>query len=208
MHGIRRLVARATLGVLIVAGLTASAGAGNGVQSKAEEALALCKIAEPLSRPDSKEVLARALTLAEEAVAADTGDGRAYLAVFCALGKKVKVAGTGFRGLLALRRLHRTIARALELAPDDAEIVAAKGAFLLRVPGALGGSRREGERLLRQALAVQPDNAAARIYLAWALAERGAREEARAEAERVLAAGGEDSAEAMQARSLIAQLNS
>ena len=47
----------------------------------------------------------------------------------------------------------------------DPDVLTAKGAVLLALPGLLGGDAREGERWLRRALARDPQHCAARAYL-------------------------------------------
>jgi len=142
--------------------------------SAAETALAVCKAADALPDAPRLEALRHGLAVAESAAAADPNDARAHLAVFCNLGKGAQLEGAGVTGLRILRRLRQEIDVALALAPDDPEALAAKGAFLLQLPGLLGGDAREAERLLRRAVALDGDNGDARRYLAQALARRGA----------------------------------
>ncbi|MGH7785996.1 MAG: tetratricopeptide repeat protein, partial [Candidatus Binatia bacterium] len=96
------------------------------------------------------------------------------------VGKQMEQAGVGLGQLFALRRLRAALDTALELAPHDADVLAAKGAMLLRLPRLLGGDVEEAERLLRAAVEADPTNNEARCYLSRALAARGHGEEARA----------------------------
>jgi tetratricopeptide (TPR) repeat protein len=174
---------------------------------RANEALAIClkDAATPEAR---RENLKRGLALAEEAVAADERDAKAHFAVFCNLGNDLKLRGVALSSLFAVRRLRREVDRTLELAPDYADALVGKGEFLLELPGVMGGDTGEAERLLRAALRVDPDFIEAHLGLARALAARGARDEARAEARRALA-GAErrpDPARATAARKQLAQL--
>lgn len=59
------------------------------------------------------------------------------------------------------------------LAPDDPDILAARGAFLLELPRILGGDPATGESLLRRALALAPSNCEAASRLARALEASG-----------------------------------
>lgn len=146
----------------------------------AKESLVVCGQVDELSAADKPIALARGLQLAEDAVAADDHDAKAHFALFCNLGKQMQVTGISFRSWSNFRRLRRELDTTLALAPNDPDALAAKGALLLHLPRLLGGDAVESERLLRQALAVEPDNGPARRYLAEALEDRGASDQARA----------------------------
>jgi Tfp pilus assembly protein PilF len=62
-----------------------------------------------------------------------------------------------------------------------------KGSLLLNLPRLVGGDAVEGERLLRRALAIDPDYLGARLALVEALRARGAVVEARDQATQALA---------------------
>ena len=174
---------------------------------RANQALAVC-LADAATPAERRANLARGLALAEEAVAADERDPKAHFAVFCNLGNDLKLRGVGVQSLFGVRRLRREIDRTLELAPDYADALVGKGELLCELPRLLGGDAAEGERLLRAALRVDPEFIEAHLGLARALAARGARDEARAEAQRALAAAERvpDPARATAARELLAQL--
>ena len=174
---------------------------------RANQALAVC-LADAATPAERRANLARGLALAEEAVAADERDPKAHFAVFCNLGNDLKLRGVALQSLFAVCRLRREIDRTLELAPDYADALVGKGELLLGLPRLLGGDAAEGERLLRAALRVDPDFVKAHLGLARALAARGVRDEARAEARRALAAAerAPDPAKEMEARDLLAQL--
>ena len=173
----------------------------------ANQALAICN-AEAPTPAERRANLARGLALAEEAVAADERDAKAHFAIFCNLGTDLKLRGVALTSLFAIRRLRREIDRTLELAPDYADGLVGKGELLCELPRLLGGDAAEGERLLRAALRVDPGFIEARLGLARALAARGERDEARAEARRALAEAerAPDPARATEARRLLAQL--
>jgi tetratricopeptide (TPR) repeat protein len=175
---------------------------------RAEEALALCDRADRAAAAERAALLARGLALAEEAVAAEDTDARAHFAVFCNLGRRMALDGLGLTSLVSLRRLRREIDRTLELAPDYPPALVGKGSLLVDTPRVLGGAPAEGERLLRRALAIDPDDVDARLHLARALAASGATHEARAEAERALglAKRTRDAASAAEARSILGKL--
>ena len=169
----------ALIGLLLVglAGspvVAASSGQDGAKGEGGEEAMRLCHRAVDRRGDERARLLARGLRLAEAAVAADDGDARAHLAVFCNLGKQLDDAGLGFGSLGKLRRLRGEIDRAVELAPRDADVLAAKGAFLMELPPMFGGDRDQGEHFLRLSLAVDDDHPGAKRYLARALQARGA----------------------------------
>jgi hypothetical protein len=153
----------------------------------AQEALELCSQARRTSGEEQMVLLSRGLEVAEEAVALDPSNARGHLAVFCNLGRRTDARGMGFESVSALRRLKREIDLAVGLAPEDPDVLAGKGALLLRLPRLLGGSAAAGEELLRRSLILRSANPTARLYLARALAARGAIAAATAEAQRALA---------------------
>src|SRR5262249_59714082 len=131
-------------------------------------------------------VWGRGLTLAEQAVGADDADAKAHFAVFCNLGKEMKLRGVSLGSLTGVQRLRREIDRTLELAPEWPDALLAKGSFLSELPRLLGGDAKEAERLMRAALKLDPDYLEAHLRLARLLADGGRREEARSEAQRAL----------------------
>ncbi len=137
-------------------------------EASANTAIDLCHRAE--KSPDrAAELLDRGLRMAETAVAADESDARARLAVFCNLGKQIEYEGLGFGTMSKVRRLRREIDLAHQLAPNDPDILAAKGAMLVELPRMFGGDVRQGESLLRRSLAIRGGNASALRYLAMAI---------------------------------------
>ena len=149
--------------------------------STAREALTLCERAESLpAGAERDQLLVRGMALAEAAVAADPRDALAHYATVCNLGNQMQASGLGFGQLVRLPRLRRELDVTLELAPDDADSMVAKGALLLQLPRLLGGDATAAEDLLRHAVAIEPDNHTANCYLAQVLIARGAQSEARA----------------------------
>lgn len=135
------------------------------IDERIDESLTLCTTADQLPANERMPVLARGLDLADAALALDDRSARAHFAVVCNLGKATALAGTGFGSLGAVYRLRREIDATLALAPNHAEALAAKGALLMKLPRWLGGDRREAERWLRRALAIDPSNGTAQAYL-------------------------------------------
>jgi tetratricopeptide (TPR) repeat protein len=159
---------------------------GKGDSPKVAEAFALCQQGTSAPAPQAAWLLARGLEAAEAAVAADETDAHAHLAVVCNLGRQLERARVSFRSFGAVGRLKREVDRAVELAPEDPDALAAKGGLLLRLPRLLGGDVDEAERLLGRAVTIAPEHATAWYYLARLREGRGDDEAARAAAEKAL----------------------
>jgi tetratricopeptide (TPR) repeat protein len=179
------MTSRTVLLAVVMAGSAAPAPDPPGTP-RSREALALCNQARDARASEQGVLLARSLALADEAAAGDERDALAHFARFCALGEQARIAGASATSLLKLRPIRRAIDRTLALAPDFSAALLGKGALLLNVPWLLGGDAAEGERLVRRALAIDPDYAEARLVLAEALAQDGRTAEAEAEARRAL----------------------
>ncbi|MEW6270486.1 MAG: tetratricopeptide repeat protein [Thermodesulfobacteriota bacterium] len=152
-----------------------------------QEALALCHRAQSAPPDERDELLRESLERADAAVAADDGDALAHFARFCALGEQARRSGASLSSLVKLWSIRDAVDRTLELAPDFPDALLGKGALLSSVPRLLGGDPKEGERLVRRALDMEPDYVGARLFLAEALLEDGRDAEAKKEAERALA---------------------
>jgi tetratricopeptide (TPR) repeat protein len=197
----------AAIVILLVLVSGASAAEPQGTP-RGREALRLCQRTDGAPPAEVDAMLAESLRLAEAAIAADERDPLAHFAAFCALGGQMERAGIGLAALSRLRRLRREVDRTLELAPDYADALFGKGSLLLETPRMLGGDPAEGERLLRRALEVEPDYFSPRMELARVLLERGAKSEARAEAERALAVAERkhDAEDVTEARALLREI--
>lgn len=144
-------------------------------------AKATCDQAAARPAAERRPLLAQAIADAEAAVAADDRDALAHFALFCALGEQMRLSGASVSALTGVRRLRREVDRTLELAPDYADALAGKGALLTGLPRLLGGDVAEGERLLRRAIAVEPDYLGPRFDLTELLLDQGRRDDARRE---------------------------
>jgi len=163
-------VVAATLGALLLASPSVAVPPGS---VSATEALAICDQADTMPQAAREAALARGEAIARAALAADPSDARAHFALFCHLGRRMKHAGIGLSALFDLAPLKREIDTAQRLAPNDADVLAAKGALLLELPRLFGGDPIEAERLLHRALVIEPSNTDARCFLAAALRARG-----------------------------------
>jgi len=158
----------------VIGWLVAPAGADDVSRPMAAAALSLCEGVEHTPGDDKARRLARlddGVRMSEAAVAADPEDARAHLALFCNLGRQLDAAGVSWRGFERLRRAQAAINRAHQLAPDDPDVLVAKGEMLRHVPRPLGGDPTMGLALLRRAVEVAPDHVAARLHLARAMAD-------------------------------------
>ena len=138
-------------------------------------ALALCRDADSLPADDKdgqRLFLESGVAVAEEAAAAHPDDPRAQIALSCLLGKQLEVSGVSWRAMQRLNRLKLVVDAAFRLAPDDPDVLVAKGELLHQLPCMLGGDLHAAEQFLRLALAKSPDHVQGRLYLAHLLAER------------------------------------
>jgi len=131
----------------------------------AHRAMELCERAETQDDDARVETLTRGLALAEAAVDADERDGLGQFALFCNLARRIRHSGLRVGSPFEVMRALRALDRAVALAPDDPDLMTAKGALLMELPAFFGGDAEEGEAWLRRALAIAPDHATARAYL-------------------------------------------
>lgn len=177
----------------------------------AREAVAACLDAAKVSNDEQRTaMLERGLQAAERAVAANERDAKAHFAVFCNLGRKLEGDGASLAGVANVKRLRGEIDRALALEPGFVDALTAKGAFLVKLPGLLGGDEDEGERLIRRAVELAPNHPPARLELAKALVEKGDEKAALEEARTVITIADARSAgvEVREAKELTAKLGS
>jgi hypothetical protein len=160
--------------VIAIGSPVAPVGANDLSSAKAAEAMVVCDSADRMPAADKAKKIKRleeGVVLSEAAIAADEQDARAHLALFCNVGRELDLAGLSWRVFGQVRRMQAEIDRAQELAPDDPDILVAKGELLRRLPGPLGGNKEQGRALLLHAVQIRPDHLPARLYLARALAD-------------------------------------
>lgn len=132
--------------------------------------------------PTALTLYKKASQQAEAALSRNPDSAGANFVYFAATGR-ILMADGATKNLFALRKLDKQyLDRAIELDPQYASALAAKGGVLMELPSILGGDPDEGLRLLRKANAINPGGAGTRVSLAKALAQHGKLQEARAEA--------------------------
>jgi hypothetical protein len=141
---------------------------------EAAEALALCERADRHVGSGRVELLDRGASLAEARVAADPRDALAHFAVFCNLGRRMQGSGFGIGTPFEMLHALRALDAALALAPDDPDVLTAKGAITLELPRLFGGDPDGAEAWFRRALERDPTHARAREYLDCVLGHRTA----------------------------------
>jgi len=112
--------------------------------------------------------------LAERAVALDDQHADAHFALFCSLGERGRIDGEkSLSALFGFGKVMRELDRTLELDPTHLDALSSKGAFLIRLPSALGGDVERGEQMLRNVIQRAPKAINARLSLAKSYAARG-----------------------------------
>jgi tetratricopeptide (TPR) repeat protein len=113
------------------------------------------------------------LQYAERALAADDNNADAHFARFANHGRILLMEGVTPNPINLLKANH-DLERALELNPNHADALAAKGGMYRQLPRLLGGSQRKAEECLGRAIAIDPDHAlGARLELAQLYRDRG-----------------------------------
>lgn len=105
------------------------------------------------------------LQWAERAVAADDRNADAHYARFANQGRIMLLEGA-VPNPLNLLKINRELDRALELNPNHADALAARGGMYRQLPWVLGGSLDKAAEYLSRAVALDPDACGARIELA------------------------------------------
>ena len=146
--------------------------------SLAQQALTECETGRQTNdRGERQRRFSRGLELAERAVTLDDHCADAHFAVFCNRGESMRIDGESLRDVLGIRGLLRELDRTLELKPDHANALSAKGTFLVRLPRVLGGDVDRGEAMLHHVITLDPTAVTARISLARVCEYRGKRDE-------------------------------
>lgn len=112
------------------------------------------------------------LDLASRAVGLDEDNSDAHFAIFANRGRILLLNGVT-PNPISLLQVNHDLERALELNPNHADALAAKGGLYRQLPWVLGGSLSVAESCLTKAIAIDPDAVQARIELAQTYREMG-----------------------------------
>jgi len=111
------------------------------------------------------DLYARGKALAEVAVHQDPQNAEAHFALFANWGRWLQTDGW-FKNSYHLPAVWKELDRTLELDPDHADALAAKGGMYLQLPRFLGGNVDKAAPLLARSIALDPQAAGARLELA------------------------------------------
>jgi hypothetical protein len=174
----QRLLLRAALVAALCSFPAPTPASDPSASSLAQQALTECETGRQTSdRAERQRRYTRGLELAERAVVMDDRCADAHFAVFCNRGESMRLDGESLRDVIGIRGLLRELDRTLELQPDHAGALSAKGTFLVRLPRVLGGDVDRGEAMLHQVITLDPTAVTARISLARVCEYRGKRDE-------------------------------
>ena len=174
-HLLAALVASLCLGT----GLgSAPARASESAAALAQQALADCEAGRQSGDRTERERLFNAgQDLAKRAIALDDNLADAHFSLFCNKGEAMRLDGESLKDVVGLRGLIRELDRTIELQPDHAGALSAKGTFLVRLPRLLGGNVDKGEAMLQKVITLDPTAVNARISLARVCEYRGKKDE-------------------------------
>jgi FimV-like protein len=141
-------------------------GRVEAAQDLAQHALDCLHRGEDAATKEAKLAAYReGLQWAERAVAADDNNAQAHYARFANNGRIMLLEGAGVNPLNLLTA-NRELDRTLELDPNYADALAARGGMYRQLPWVLGGSLEKAADYLSRAVALDPDACGARIELA------------------------------------------
>ena len=174
----QRLLLRAALVAALCSLAGPVAASDPSAASLAQQALNDCESGrQTTDRAERQRRYDHGAQLAERAVALDDLSADAHFALFCNRGERMRIDGETIRDVIGLRALLRELDRTLELKPDHAGALSAKGTFLVRLPRLLGGDVDRGEAMLHRVITLDPTAVTARISLARVCEYRGRRDE-------------------------------
>jgi tetratricopeptide (TPR) repeat protein len=136
-------------------------------QQYATESLECLRRGEEAVDPKMKvEAYRQGVELARQAIAADDLNADAHFAMFANQGRVMLHEGV-VPNPVTLMEANRELNRTLELNPNHADALAAKGGMYRQLPWALGGSNEKASEYLARSVELDYDNACgARIELA------------------------------------------
>ena len=183
----QRLLACAAVAAALCLRGTSGLAAEPSAASVAQQSLGECEAGrQATDRGARAEHFKHGEELATQAVALDEKLADAHFALFCNRGEAMRLDGETIKDVLGLRALLRELDRTLELQPDHAGALSAKGTFLVRLPRLLGGDVDRGEAMLHRVITLDPSAVTARISLARVREYRGQRDEGIEYAQRAL----------------------
>lgn len=156
---------RALLATLVLLGTVSTVHAD--AASLAKDALSECTHGrENRDRAERLNHFKKGEELARQAIAADDKNANAHFALFCNLGEAKRIDGESVQALVNLGTLMSELDRTIELDPNHADALAAKGTLLVKLPKVFGGDTRKGETMLRRVLELDPNAFTSRLSLA------------------------------------------
>jgi hypothetical protein len=170
-HLLAALVASLCLG-------TGPALASDSAAGLAKQALADCEAGrQSADRSERERLFNSGQDLAKRAIALDDNSADAHFSLFCNKGEAMRLDGESLKDIVGLRGLIHELDRTIELQPDHAGALSAKGTFLVRLPRLLGGDVDRGEAMLQKVITLDPTAVNARISLARVCEYRGKKNE-------------------------------
>jgi tetratricopeptide (TPR) repeat protein len=143
-----------------------AAGGPEAAKRLATDALrCVAEAEEAQTNADKLAAYRRGLELARRAVAADDHNADAHFAVFATQGKIMLIEGATLNPA-NLVKANRELERTLDLDPNHADGLAAKGGLYRQLPWVLGGNLAKAEDCLTRSIELNPDAVGARIELA------------------------------------------
>ena len=174
----QRLLVRVAAAALLSSLIGGPSFAESQATTLAKQSLVECETGrQAIDRNERAQRFAHGEELAKRAVALEESNADAHFALFCNRGEILRLDGESIRDVFALRGLLRELDRTLELAPNHAPALAAKGTFLVRLPRMLGGDVDRGEAMLQRVIVLDPTTVSARLGLARVCEYRGQRDE-------------------------------
>jgi tetratricopeptide (TPR) repeat protein len=132
-----------------------------------------------VERGDEAQTAAAKLTayregeaFARQAIALDDRSAEAHFALFARSGRLL-LTSSAVVGPFSVGRTTREFDRALELDPNYAEALAARGALYRQLPRLLGGNTEKAEWYLTRTIELDPNAVVARIELAKIYSDEG-----------------------------------
>jgi hypothetical protein len=152
----------------------ASALPSGRAQELATESLACLRQGEEAQHESAKiAAYRRGVELARQAIAADDNNADAHFAMFANQGRVMLHEGYTANPM-TLMTVNRELNRTLEIDPNHADALAAKGGMYRQLPWALGGSKQKASEYLARSVELDYEHACgARIELAELYREMG-----------------------------------